>query len=346
MIETFTAPKDDTAYFYEGPSHAPTRPTDESASGSMNTLAIDGWRQGVELTRQKYYDAGTAKVWSGEPGHALYNSEYGANDVIRKTVPFKDIGKFRTISLVLDDARTVFPILVGDNDAPEGVGSDGAIEPLAIRSVVSFYSTYAPFEAHTMRASFMGGNEDIFRGSDEVTSVDEFSDLRTNVPYLDMVDMFEGRIPLNGFFIFDTAKMSPFEDIRYPRNVPTTSQDDEVSGISVSGTFGAGTAIISNVTNLTGIFVGRTLIRSGVVLGKVTSINTTTSAITGSNPIGLNGTLSFQVMDMSVRGALSALEGSTDNYVSSKNVSSTNGWTYDNVVGIGTDSIAFGGMTY
>jgi hypothetical protein len=269
MVEVFTAPKNDTAYFYEGPSRAQATPA--VVNSGSNTSAIDGWRQGVELTRQKYYDAGTAKIWSGEPGHALYTGEFGSNDIIRKTTTFADIGKFRTISLVLDSADTVFPILIGDNTSPEGAGSDGAIEPLTIRSVVSFYSTFAPFEPHAMRAAFMGGNEDQTKASDRVLSIDEFRPTCGNIPYLDMVDMFEGRIPMNGFFSSDTTKMSPFVDSRYPLS---SSRDSDM----------------------------------------------------------LN--------------ALSALGGSTDNYVTSIEVSSTNGWTYDNVAGVGADSVAFGGMTY
>ena len=273
MIETFTAPHDDTTYFYEGPSRAETRPADVR-SGSMDTSAIDGWRQGVELTQQKYYDAGTAKIWSGEPGHALYAGELGSNDIIRKAASFSDVGIFRTISLMSEKPDTVYPILVGDNVSPEGVGSDGAIEPLTIRSVVSFYSTFAPFEPHAMRAALMDGNEDQSKASDRVLSIDEFSATRNNIPYLDMVDMFEGRIPMNGFFIFDSTKISPFVDDRNPRNVSSSHDDAEMLS------------------------------------------------------------------------ALSALEGSTDNYVTSIEVSSANGWTYDNVSGVGADSVAFGGMTH
>lgn len=47
-----------------------------------------------------------------------------------------------------------------------------------------------------------------------------------------------------------------------------------------------------------------------------------------------------------IEGYMADMTGSTDNYISHKQRSSTCGWVYDNSTTIGTDSIAFGGMTY
>lgn len=44
--------------------------------------------------------------------------------------------------------------------------------------------------------------------------------------------------------------------------------------------------------------------------------------------------------------AMSLMTGSTDNYVRYNQRSNTCGWYYDNNSGVGTDSLAFGGMTY
>lgn len=44
--------------------------------------------------------------------------------------------------------------------------------------------------------------------------------------------------------------------------------------------------------------------------------------------------------------ALSPMSGSTDNYVKHNQRSATCGWVYDGTAGVGTDSLAFGGMTY
>ena len=43
---------------------------------------------------------------------------------------------------------------------------------------------------------------------------------------------------------------------------------------------------------------------------------------------------------------MSMMTGSTDNYIRYDEVSATCGWYYDNNMSVGTDSLAFGGMTY
>ena len=55
----------------------------------------------------------------------------------------------------------------------------------------------------------------------------------------------------------------------------------------------------------------------------------------------LEGTEPVDLVD-----SMSLMTGSTDNYVRHNQRSSTCGWYYDNNSGVGTDSLAFGGMTY
>lgn len=50
--------------------------------------------------------------------------------------------------------------------------------------------------------------------------------------------------------------------------------------------------------------------------------------------------------DVDMINATGEMMGSTDNYISSKQRSFTAGWDFDGSTSIGTDSIAFGGMTY
>lgn len=50
--------------------------------------------------------------------------------------------------------------------------------------------------------------------------------------------------------------------------------------------------------------------------------------------------------NVAMNNAMRLMSGSTDNYVTSKEVSGACGFYYDNNVSVGTDSIAFGGMTY
>lgn len=43
----------------------------------IDTSAIDAYRQGVELTTMRHFDAGIGKISSGEPGHLLKQSSFG-----------------------------------------------------------------------------------------------------------------------------------------------------------------------------------------------------------------------------------------------------------------------------
>ncbi len=59
----------------------------------------------------------------------------------------------------------------------------------------------------------------------------------------------------------------------------------------------------------------------------------------------IRNTLPSSSYDSTLNAALSLMSGSTDNYVSFKQKSGVAGAYYDNTPA-GTDSIAFGGMTY
>lgn len=232
--QTFSAqPVYDTLYFDEGPrpNNAKTSVT-SSLSGSMDTSPIDAYTQGVEITRQKQYDAGMAKIWSGEPGHLLHVGRYGMDKNFFANPGFADLDLFDPlVYLRAQEAESplwwnifTFPIVTGDNDQLENFNFNGIIEPLTIRPIVSFFSIEAPFESHTVRGSLVGGNIDQINGSDRILTVDYFEPQQEIVGYLDMVDMIEGH-PLNGYFRFEFTPILPFKDERLVRNEPRDVSD-------------------------------------------------------------------------------------------------------------------------
>lgn len=282
---TFSAqPIHHTLFFDEGPRPAPTAAQrNANMSGSMDTRAIDAYTQGVEITRQSQYDAGLAKIWSGDPGHVMQTNRYGMDRNFFPDPGFADIDLFNPVTfLEAQDAASplwfniiTFPIITGDNDQLENFNFNGIIEPLAIRPVASFFSTDAPFEAHAVRGSFVGGNLNQINGSDRILTVDYFEPTRQVIGFLDMVDMIHDR-PLNGFFRYEFTTILPFSDDRIVRNAaprPGIEPNDMVE-------------------------------------------------------------------------AMSLMTGSTDNYVRRNQRSARCGWDYDGATAVGTDSLAFGGMTY
>lgn len=70
----------ETSWFDDGPAidviEIPT-----TMSGGIDTSAIDPWRQGVELTLAKHFDAGISKISAGEPNHILRPNSFGGTKV-------------------------------------------------------------------------------------------------------------------------------------------------------------------------------------------------------------------------------------------------------------------------
>lgn len=274
---------DSPLWFDEGPRIPENHPAEGSIinSSSIETAAIDPYRQGVSLTQQKHYDAGTVKIHAGEPGHVLRRNRYGMDKNFRPDPGFEELDYFNPVDYLeaqefgepLYDGIFTFPIITGDNDQIENYWSDGIIEPLPIREVASFFSIEMPFMARGVRAGIMAGNEDSSRASEWILTVDEFSE-RTNFGYLDLIDMF-GSYSTVGYFINEQPPLEPYVDRRLISSVSASSHHDA--------------ELIEAMTNMT---------------------------------------------------------GSTDNYIGPDQRSATSGWTYDGGMYPGTDSIAFGGMTY
>lgn len=272
-------PVQDIPYFDEGPRVPQANPVG-SLSGSMDTSLIDPYTQGVEITRESQYVAGLAKIWSGEPGHRLLKAGFGMERNFFPDPKFAEMDLFDPVRyLRAQEVESplwyniiTYPIVTGDNDQMENFNFNGIIEPLTIRPVVSFSSIETPFESHSVRGSYSGGNLNQLGGSDQVLTVDYFEPTQQAIGYLDMVDMFEGR-PLNGFFRHEFTTILPYNDARLSRNILKQEPSDMVA-------------------------------------------------------------------------VLSLMTGSTDNYIKHNQRSNTAGWSYDGNTNIGTDSLAFGGMTY
>lgn len=276
-------------FFDEGPRIPRVKPNRSLSrftnTSSITTIEIDGYRQGVEMTQMKHFDAGLVKIHAGEPGHVLRKNRYGMDKNTRPESRFEELDYFNPVTFLRAQAIgdpmllniLTFPIITGDNDQLENFVFDGIIEPFPIREIASFFSIEVPFQARSVRGALMAGNSDQTTATDMIVTVDFYEPDKHQIEYVDMVDLIgtsSSPQQLTGFFKFDKSKRRPFDDARFPRNVP---------------------------------------------------ISTTYPS----------------TMD----AALSLMSGSTDNYVSFKQRSSTSGFYYDNTV-IGVDSIAFGGMTY
>jgi len=234
--------REEPSYFDEGPKIV-QKIAVAINTGSIDTSAFDGHRQGVELTQQKHFDAGIVKIHAGEPGHVLRRNRYGMDRNYRNDPRFEDIDYFNPENYIRAQENgspiliniITFPIITSNNDQIENYVFDGVIEPLTIRPVASFFSTEVPFESHQVRGAVMAGNTDMSWASDIIQTV-YANDLRSKGAYVDMyVDTLafpelittESHVATN-FGLFDVVQpvTSPFFDIRYPRNTTLSSNYD------------------------------------------------------------------------------------------------------------------------
>ena len=256
--------------------------TDYLNTGSINTLAIDGYRQGVEITDIKHFDAGLYKIHAGEPGHIIRQSSFGMNDSFLTSSMYDDnIGNLIPRDFVLMNRNTIgqsyaitLPIVNLNETTRNYFLNDGVIDIFAVRdnNSLSLFNFKAPYTIQSIRGTYGNGNTDHRFATDQVVIIDE---RKTKVSYEfnDRIEMFASMSMLPSLS-YTTSSVKPFNDSRL------------IHGITGSAYW-------------------------------------TTDMIT----------------------ALSPLTGSTDTYISTKDISSTCGWTYDGQWP-GTDSIAFGGMLY
>lgn len=267
-------PNVDPSFFDEGP-HQPDTNVFTSLSGAMDTSAIDAYTQGVEITSDKRYVSGIAKIWSGEPGHILKNNRFGMDKVLFPGSAFSDADLFspsrfleaQAVASPLWSSIFTFPLIVGDDDRSDNLNFDGVIEPLSIRRPASFTSTDSPYEAHDVHGSFGVGNIDHIRSTDQVLTID---------------------------YIEPSKHIGAFID-------------------------GGTTTVVQNTLATRLPFFDERLVRNE------TPPTEETAAMIAS---------------------LSPMSGSTDNYIKHNQRSAACGWYYDNTTVTGTDSLAFGGMTY
>lgn len=239
-----------TLFFDEGPRIPRVKPNGSlsrfSNTSSIETIEIDGYRQGVEMTQMKHFDAGLVKIHAGEPGHVLRKNRFGMDKNNRPEPRFEELDYFNPITFLraqeIGDPLLLniltFPIITGDNDQIENFVFDGVIEPLPIREIASFFSIEVPFQARSVRGALMSGNDDQTAASDLIVSVDYYEPEKHQIEYIDMVDLIgTGSTPhqMAGYFQFDKSKRRPFDDARFPRNVPiaTTYSSEMNAAISL-----------------------------------------------------------------------------------------------------------------
>jgi hypothetical protein len=150
-------------------------------SNKMDTAAIDEFRQGVSILTNKHkYSSMIFKLSSGQqrrnghPDHYVEQREFGQPKAHLDGMAFNDIeGKF--VPYVWDEAGGIQIInntdtqqypVVYVENLVDPSRFDGVIEPLTIRYAVTNNAIDSPFHAHDIRGDIMGGNGNQLQGAD------------------------------------------------------------------------------------------------------------------------------------------------------------------------------------
>jgi hypothetical protein len=378
-------------FFNDGPS-SPREKANKASE--ISTTKIDAYRQGVEITQMKHFDAGIVKIHAGDPGHAKRQTEFGISHTnLTKDRAFLDNDRFVAENFIeaqrgdlsFDETFTL-PIATSGDGEVETENYDGVIEPLTIRGIVSRNSVDAPFESHDIKGGLMAGGTDFNLASSQITQVDYFNG-RPAVSEYDDRGYFKPGVNLENYddslSDFDTVPftMKPAKIVSKPGTYPASITAGQTL------VFGVGSLRSDNSdftlhdwSVITVTFTGAEQSVSDVITTINTSAGYTAASLHGASSIKLvspksgwntfiyvsstnvNG-IGFKELaipslrldsltfgegkwDSSMAAAILPMLGSTDNYISIKQRSSSAGWDYDNNAAVGTDSIAFGGMTY
>lgn len=214
-------PKISKEYFDDGPGEdkdkkvKPSNTDQYVFTGSINTSLIDGFRQGVEITRIKHFFAGTSpRIHAGEPGHVLKKNFYGADKNFLKQNYYQELDYYDPIEYLLSNESVTYPIITHDSNETENYNFNGVIEPFTIRAAAAFFSIDIPFEAHSIKGLMMDGNTDIMMSTSRILTVDDKNTKDKIPPWMDLIDMMGTvkKIPTMAFFNDDKTYLNPFND--------------------------------------------------------------------------------------------------------------------------------------
>jgi hypothetical protein len=234
-------PKKDVLYFDDGEgidvNERIKKSTQEqySLTGSIDTTLIDGFRQGVEITQAKHFYAGNSvRIHSGEPGHVLRKNFYGVDRNFLLQNEFQELEYYDAVKYINNQDIITYPLVTHDSDETENYNFNGIIEPLTIRAFVAFFSIDVPFEAHSVKATLMDGNQDVTTAASKILNVKLKKENYKIPPWLDLIDMIGTvkKIPTIGFFNDDKTYINPFNDSSNKVQLSTNLPNDMISTVT------------------------------------------------------------------------------------------------------------------
>lgn len=191
------------------------RPPPPSRDG-MDTTGWDAYRQGVEISQNKFRFMGTQpKLWSGEITGETSIVTYGQNpgtiqaDSIGLAAKFEDTPGFNPVAYIVLGVAYPLPITLNDGPSAE---FESCIEPLAIPFRKP--TNEGPHYAHAFRGDFENGNTEgyVIRSTNQIEQFVGFQSSRNNKFFLDEGGDYFGNIPREPYISDVGNEPIPFDD--------------------------------------------------------------------------------------------------------------------------------------
>lgn len=196
---------------------APTVRIRATPTSGSDTTAIDPYRQGVELTIDKYRYQGPMKLSAGTPDHSMYDAVFGQVDHLEPVTEFADADEYTARLFLTASEATCIGQPISNLQGSFAELYDGVLEPLEIRSIAAHSSIDFPYPAHGIYASFQEGNPDLFDRSEQITDIKKVS-VAQGLAYIDAQDTF-GSATLPGYVSEQSPAIVPFIDVVHSRSI-------------------------------------------------------------------------------------------------------------------------------
>ncbi len=203
----------------------------------IDTSAIDAWRQGVEITQFKHWDAGTVKIRSGEKGHRLAVLTFVADklDDLQHSNFFLDDINLLASENTINNLSTRTHESIKNVNGP-GSFFIGSLEPISKQKKLTTALDRDGFpliDVHIVRAE-----------ANIIQSINDIEVNRTNAPYADLKDprsillthnVSQSVVPYSEFVVLDSFNDS---EINRALSLMSPSTDNYISDKEFSGCCG------------------------------------------------------------------------------------------------------------
>ena len=195
-----------------------------TGSGGMNTSAIDGLRQGVEIRTNKHlFSSNQPKIWAGNFEHATKITTYGQfrswSEYENNIAWYDNVVEFNPVLYIKDNLKYPYPIYF--NNGPQQ-GEEAVIEPLTKPFRLDQYVIEGAWPIHRPKGNLEDGNPDtnLPQGNSRTSQLIPYDPPLVYNPFLDAGQAYIGLGPIEdciiveGYIKYNSTVIHPYDDTK------------------------------------------------------------------------------------------------------------------------------------